>query len=232
MMPVVSGPNPPHKNYQEKKNGRVREKTMHTFKTLIQHWGWIPRNASLGLVTAPPWKLIKKIFKKSYKSLHFNVGIARSKWKIEQQAGKAESSYFKQWFEESISYLPHLHMHSFNPELCSRCEPVCTSPDSSTGGKPAVQLCKDGTNPSGRCQFCSALLYMEKQKVSVSPAVVLQPDGLGSFSSHPCVVFWEYSSLFCHVHQKRRTTFLNVVTMDFSEVIFTTSEFKVGGKTR
>lgn len=112
MMPVVSGPNPPHKNYQEKKIGRVREKTMHTFKTLIQHWGWIPRNASLGLVTAPPWKLIKKIFKKSYKSLHFNVGIARSKWKIEQQAGKAESSYFKQWFEESISYLPHLHIPS------------------------------------------------------------------------------------------------------------------------
>lgn len=115
------------------------------------------------------------------------MGFARSKWKIEQQAGKAESSYSKQRFEESNSYLPHLHMHSFNPELCRRCEPVCSSPDSSTGGKPAVQLCKDGTNPSGRCQFCSALLYMEKQKVSVSPAVVPQPDGLGSFSSPPCV---------------------------------------------
>lgn len=159
------------------------------------------------------------------------MGITRRKWKIEQQAGKAESSCFKKWFAEGNSYLPDLHMHSFQPQLCSRCEPVCASPDSSTGGKPAVQVCKDGTNPSGRCQFCSALLYMEKQKVSVSPAVVQQPDGLSSFSSCSCVFFGEKSSFFCRVHQNRHTTCLSTVTVDFSEVICTTSEFKVRGKT-
>lgn len=54
-------------------------------------------------------------------------------------------------------------------------------------GEAAVQGFRGGTNPSGRCQFCGALLYMEKQKVSVSPAVGLQPDGLSYFSSRPCV---------------------------------------------
>lgn len=38
------------------------------------------------------------------------MGIARRKWKIEQQAGKAESSYFKIWREQ---FLPAKFAHAF-----------------------------------------------------------------------------------------------------------------------
>lgn len=117
------------------------------------------------------------------------MGIARRKWKIEQQAGKAESSYFKKWsliWREQ--FLPAKFAHAFLQARAMQQVWTCLCLSwQQHGGKAAVQVLRDGTNPSGRCQFCSSLLYMEKQKVSVSPAVVLQPDGLSSCSSHPCV---------------------------------------------
>lgn len=219
---------------KKKKIGGVREKTVHTFKTLIQHRGWIPRSASLDLVTAPSGKWIKKMKKKKgYKNLHFNMGIARRKWKIEQQAGKAESSYFKKWsliWREQ--FLPAKFAHAFLQARAMQQVWTCLclswqqhgGEGSGAGTQgwnksfwqmPVLQFSAVHGKAEDECQPCCCVAAWWAQLLLLTSLCI----------------FGVYSSLFHNVHQNRHTAFLSTVTVGFSEIMFTTSEFKVRGKT-
>lgn len=122
-------------------------------------------------------------------------------------------------------------MYSFNLELYSRCEPVCTSPDrSTTGGNQRCRYSGMLTNSLGSCQFCCSLPHVKKQKVSVSPAVMLQCDGLScSLSlSHP-YVFLGYTAPISVIPVKQTHSMDQSLFLWTLKIIFTTSEFKLRG---